>query len=291
MSEKERPIGCQIDHIVSLKHGGENSEENLAVGVSTCNLNKGTDLGSINRKTGELVRLFNPRRDQWSEHFCLKDGRIKPLTDIGNYAKNMAYSDFKLEELKTKFNLSLVEQVGLIESNDITPSDWLTETLRRNLRLATAINTEKARSELLIAPILVELKEFNPNLSLFSGTDFNVDAEQGLNGVCDFLVSQSSEQLAIEAPVLLLVEAKKENLNLATPQCIAEMFAAQIFNQNRGNQIESIYGVVTTGSVWRFLKLKDNIVTIDLNEIYLNPVDILLGILTATLGNKDGNHQ
>lgn len=78
MSEKERPIGCQIDHIVSLKHGGENSEENLAYACLPCNLNKGTDLGSINRKTGELVRFFNPRRDQWSEHFCLKDGRIKP---------------------------------------------------------------------------------------------------------------------------------------------------------------------------------------------------------------------
>jgi hypothetical protein len=195
----------------------------------------------------------------------------------------MAYSDFKLEELKTKFNLSLVEQVGLIESKDVTPSNWLEETLRRGRRLATAINTEKARSELLIAPILVELKEINPNLSLFSGTDFNVDFEQGLNGVCDFLISKSSEQLAIEAPVLLLVEAKKENLNLATPQCIAEMFAAQIFNKNRGNQIESIYGVVTTGSVWRFLRLNSNIVTIDLNEIYLSPIEKLLGILTTII--------
>jgi hypothetical protein len=91
--------------------------------------------------------------------------------------------------------------------------------------------------------------------------------------------------------VILLVEAKKENLNTVTPQCIAEMLAAQIFNRNQGNTIEFIYGVVTTGSVWRFLKLKDNIVTIDLNEIYLNPVDILLGILTATLGNKDRNNQ
>jgi hypothetical protein len=70
---------------------------------------------------------------------------------------------------------------------------------------------------------------------------------------------------------------------LATPQCIAEMFAAQIFNQNRGNQIESIYGVVTTGSVWRFLRLNGNIVTIDLNEIYLSPIEKLLGILTTII--------
>ena len=195
----------------------------------------------------------------------------------------MAYSDFKIEELKTKFNLSIVEQVGLIESNDVTPSNWLKETLRRNFPLATVINTEKARSELLIAPILVELKEINPNISLFSGTDFNVDYEQGLNGICDFLISKSSEQLAIEAPMLLLVEAKKENLNLTTPQCIAEMLAAQIFNHNKGNEIESVYGIVTTGSIWRFLKLHNDIVTIDLNEIYLSPIEKLLGILTTII--------
>lgn len=198
----------------------------------------------------------------------------------------MAYSDFKLEEIKRKFDLKIVEKSGLIESKSVVPSDWLKETLRRNLPLAGAINTEKARSEFLIAPILGELKEIYPNISLFSGTEFNIDAEKGLNGICDFLISKSSEQLSIEAPVIMLVEAKKENLNTATPQCIAEMLAAQIFNENQGNQIKSIYGIVTTGSVWRFLCLEDKKVTIDLNEIYLNPIDNLLGILTAILNTE-----
>ena len=135
----------------------------------------------------------------------------------------------------------------------------------------------------MIAPILGELKEIVPNISLFSGTEFNVDSEQGLNGICDFLISKSPEQLSIEAPVVVIIEAKKENLNTATPQCIAEMLAAQIFNQNKGNMISSIYGVVTTGSVWRFLKLENQSVIIDLNEVYLNPIDKLLGILTGIL--------
>ncbi|HLP87071.1 MAG TPA: hypothetical protein VK184_00495 [Nostocaceae cyanobacterium] len=195
----------------------------------------------------------------------------------------MAYSDFKLEEIKKKFNVQIVESVDLINSEIVSPSSWLRESLRRNLPLAGAINTEKARSELLIAPVLVELKEIKPDISLFSGTDFNVDNERGLNGVCDFLISKSREQLSIEAPVVMLVEAKKENLNAATPQCIAEMLAAQIFNQSKGNVINSIFGVVTTGSVWRFLKLENQVVTIDLNEVYLQPVDHLLGILTAIL--------
>jgi hypothetical protein len=195
----------------------------------------------------------------------------------------MSYSDFKLEDIKSNFNIKIIEQMGLIDFQVIPPSDWLKETIRRNLALASAINTEKARSEFLIAPILGELKEIIPNISLFSGTEFNVDSEQGLNGICDFLISKSPEQLSIEAPVVVIIEAKKENLNAATPQCIAEMLAAQIFNQNKGNMISSIYGVVTTGSIWRFLKLENRYVTIDLNEIYLHPIDNLLGILTGIL--------
>ncbi|MCB1190176.1 MAG: hypothetical protein H7A23_07120 [Leptospiraceae bacterium] len=193
----------------------------------------------------------------------------------------MAYSDFKIEEIKIRFKIKIIEKSNLITSKPVVPSDWLKETLRRNSPLASAINTEKARSEFLIAPILSELKEICPYISLFSGTEFNVDPIQGLNGVCDFLVSQSREQLSIEAPVVLLVEAKKENLNLATPQCIAEMIAAQIFNQNQDNKIKKIYGVVTTGSVWRFLCLEGQTTTIDLTEIYINPLENLLGILTT----------
>ncbi len=197
----------------------------------------------------------------------------------------MSYSDFTLEALKKNFNLNIVEVSGFLHGESTVASSWLNETLRRNLPLATAINTEKARSEFLIAPILGELKENNPEISLFSGTEFNVDSTKGLNGVCDFLISKSSEQLSIEAPVAVIVEAKKENLNAAIPQCISAMLAAQIFNFNRDNQIKSIYGVVTTGSIWRFLKLEANTVTIDFKEIYLTPIEILLGLLKATISS------
>lgn len=196
----------------------------------------------------------------------------------------MAYSDFTLEDLKSQFGLKLVETIGYFSAEPVPASDYLQETLHRNLSLATAINTEKARSEFLIAPILAELKQLNASISLFSGTEFNVDSARGLNGVCDFLISCSPEQLTIEAPVTTIVEAKKENLNAAMPQCIAEMLAAQIFNRQKGNSIELIFGVVTTGSIWRFLQLNDQIVTIDLREVYLTPLEELLGLLVYTLG-------
>ena len=126
----------------------------------------------------------------------------------------MAYSDFKLQELVKIFALSLQETpdyFGTIQP--VAPSDHLSLTLQRNLNLAVSINTEKARSELIIAPVLLEVKQqFDGQISLFSGIDFTVDSQQGLNGVCDFLISRSPEQLFVQAPVLTLVEAKNENL-------------------------------------------------------------------------------
>ncbi|MBP0021474.1 MAG: hypothetical protein J7647_28450 [Cyanobacteria bacterium SBLK] len=198
----------------------------------------------------------------------------------------MAYSDFTQATLETKFNLEFVQVQGLLEHESVTASDYLQQTIQRNLSLAIAINTEKARSELLIAPMLVELKEIYPQVSLFSGTEFNVDSSAGLNGFCDFLLSQSADQINIRAPVVALVEAKKEDLNQAIPQCVASMLAARIFNDRHQNNIPKIYGIITTGSIWRFLMLYERQIKIDLNEIYLKPLENLLGYLGATVRSQ-----
>jgi hypothetical protein len=194
----------------------------------------------------------------------------------------MAYSDFTLRKVKQEFGLTIQERESFLpEIEPIVPSDYLTETLRRNLALALAVGTEKARSELLISPILVEVRERSGRaVSIFSGTDFTVDESLGLNGICDFLMSRSEEQLLIEAPVIAIVEAKKDDLNSGMGQCIAEMIAAQKFNEMSGNSIQDIYGTVTTGSTWRFLKLNAKTVSIDLTDYPISPVDRILGILT-----------
>jgi hypothetical protein len=127
----------------------------------------------------------------------------------------MAYSDFTLEKTLQTFALTLSEELGLFTSVPAqATSAFLLETLRRNVSLAIASNSEKARSELIIAPILVELRaQLHESISLFSGIDFTVDAAQGLNGVCDFLISQSPELMMLKSPVVAIVEANKENLN------------------------------------------------------------------------------
>ncbi|MBW4440346.1 MAG: hypothetical protein KME10_03750 [Plectolyngbya sp. WJT66-NPBG17] len=193
----------------------------------------------------------------------------------------MAYSDFKLNELLKTFNLTLREKSDIFASvPSSTCSEYLEFTLDQNVELAVAINTEKARSELIIAPILLEVRRILQNqISLFSGVDFTVDSDRGLNGICDFVISQSSEQLLILAPVITIVEAKNENLKSGFAQCIAEMVAAQIFNKQENNPIEKIYGVVTIGTIWRFLELDGKTISIDLSEHYISDINQILGIL------------
>jgi len=80
--EDDTYFGCQIDHIISEKHGGPTEADNLAYACSICNRNKGSDVGSLLWETGEFVRFFNPHRDHWHEHFKLDDVAIIPLTNV-----------------------------------------------------------------------------------------------------------------------------------------------------------------------------------------------------------------
>ncbi|MEH1929248.1 hypothetical protein [Nostoc sp.] len=196
----------------------------------------------------------------------------------------MAYSDFSLAKVRNAFGLTLEETRNLfLTVGGVQPSDLLKRLLDENLTLATAINSEKARSEFLIAPILSEVRrQLDYKISLFSGTEFNVDPAQGLSGFCDFILSASGEQYFISAPVVTVVEAKNDNIIAGLGQCAATMIAAQIFNQRAGNEISVIYGAVTSGTAWKFLSLEQNTVCIDSVEYHINSVDKILGIILQT---------
>jgi hypothetical protein len=200
----------------------------------------------------------------------------------------MSYGDFTISKLKNQFNLRLIEQAEpVVAKTAVTPSAYIEETLKRNFRIAQTVSTEKIRSELIIAPILMELVVLMDNqIALFSGNDFTVDSTAGLNGWVDFLISLSPEQLEIEAPVAIIVEAKKEELNVGIPQCIATMVAADRFNKARENAISPIYGAVTTGTFWRFLALEGDTVTIDFNDCYVSPVENILGTLVSMVNRQ-----
>ncbi|AKG20659.1 hypothetical protein [Calothrix sp. 336/3] len=203
----------------------------------------------------------------------------------------MAYSQFTLEQIKKDFGISILERFGIfIDIPEVDCSDFLKQTLQDYLPLALAIDTEKARSELIVMPILVELKkqyllQNQSQISIFSGREFTVDISKGLNGFCDFLISRSPEQIIIEAPVVALVEAKNDNIQSELGQCIAEMIAAQIFNEIKGNQISTIYGVITTGTNWKFLRLNGKTIEIDLNGYFISQLGKILGILKSAIAN------
>ncbi len=199
----------------------------------------------------------------------------------------MTYSDFSLASVKKALNLTISPRQDLFSAVPaLECSNHLTETLAYNVPFALASNTEKSRSEMIVTPILLKLtKQFPDRISLFSGVDFTVDSDLGLNGSCDFLISRSVEFLIVSAPAILIVEAKKENINAGLGQCVAEMYAAQLFNEREGNQVSRIYGVVTTGEIWKFLMLEGQSVQIDLLEYFLNQVNKIVGILANGIQN------
>jgi hypothetical protein len=192
----------------------------------------------------------------------------------------MPYSNFTLAQVKQQFELQVVMEVFITDFPPLTPGDWLTNLLKKSAPLAATLGTEKVRSELIIAPLLFEFRELlDRQVSLFSGSDFTVDIESGLNGVCDFLLTRSISEFVIEAPAIIIIEAKKGELNSGWGQCAAEMIAAQKFNSANGQEVPTIYGLVTTGTRWQFLKLTGTYLTIDVTEYSLDPIDRILGIL------------
>ncbi|MEK8018361.1 MAG: hypothetical protein VSS75_015945 [Candidatus Parabeggiatoa sp.] len=197
----------------------------------------------------------------------------------------MAYSDFNLKKVKSEFSLKIVETEDLFSSvKDVEISDFLAEILKNNVPIALAIGTEKASSELIIINLFLEIKK-QLNISFFSGIDFTVDKDKGLNGFCDFIMSKSSEQLFLDTPIVVITEAKNEKIMGGLGQCIAEMIAAQIYNKKEGNTLPCIYGAVTTGHAWKFLKLEDTTVSIDIEDYYIKNPNKIISILSFMVTN------
>lgn len=196
----------------------------------------------------------------------------------------MSYSDFKtIEQAVDALDLTVSDIRHLFaDVPPIDPSPRLQDTLEDTLDLATSISTEKARSELIITPILLEIRRlFNYQIGYFSGNTFNIEESKSLTGAFDFLLSASANQSLITAPVLTLVEAKDNDLRIGLGQCSAQMYAAQLFNERHSNTCPMIYGAVSTGTNWRFLQLQGQHLQIDLTEYFIVQLPQILGILAA----------
>ena len=189
--------------------------------------------------------------------------------------------DIILDTLIQQFSLYVASEINVFaQAASVTPSALLRETLTDAVPLALDISTEKARSEFIIAPVLAEVRRLGGgSISFFSGVDFTVDPKVGLGGICDYLFSLSPLQLIVQAPVVTVVEAKNDNIKSGLGQCVAELLAAQRFNAGRGLELPHLYGVVTTGSAWKFLRLSGSNVVVDEAEYYIHQPEMILGIL------------
>jgi hypothetical protein len=194
---------------------------------------------------------------------------------------SMSFRDFTLQKAQQDFGLTKGTSQQLFAGIAAVP---LSETMRRYLSdfqsLGISIPTEKGRSELLVAPLLAEVwGQSKHRISLYSGVELNVDEKAGLNGICDFLLGQSSQMYYVEAPILAVVEAKKDSIPDGLGQCAAAMVAVQRFNQKANKPQSSVYGCVTTGSLWHFLRLTAQQLDIDLDEYQIVQADRILGVL------------
>jgi len=189
----------------------------------------------------------------------------------------MAYKNFTLDELKQKFNLNHKRDLLFSNIKNIEISDWLKITLQKNSKFS--IKSEKARSEYIIAPLLTELKEINNDFfDIFSGDTLIADKKNGLTGECDFILTKNLKTFIISAPIISIVEAKRQDIELGIDQCAAQMYGAKVFNENDKFPVSTIYGCVTTGDAWQFLKLENDTLTIDTERYFYDNLPTLLGV-------------
>jgi hypothetical protein len=198
----------------------------------------------------------------------------------------MSFQNFTFPQVQHDLGLT-VDEADLFSHVSVAQlREEFVAALTEGTNLALAVNTDKAKSEFIIAPLLLELRRSQGDrFALFSGIELAVVPSRGLNGVCDFIISKSPRQFILSSPLIAIVEAKNDNLRSGLGQCIAAMYAAQLYNQQSKAPVEAVFGVVTTGSAWKFLKLQQLVVTLDVKEYYIDNPAKVLGILTHIVQN------
>jgi len=197
----------------------------------------------------------------------------------------MSYSDYKdLKQLKKQWELDYQVIDLFVDVSTVEASKYLLHTLAIAKSLPSTFS-EKSRSENFITPILFEVYEqVQQSITIFSGCALNVNSQ--LSGICDYIIANKAKLLSLDCPIVCIIEAKNRSIEEGLAQAGAEMIAAQLFNQEEQSAIKNLYGVVTNGIEWKFLKLnEDKILYIDENLYFSTGenLKVLLGVFLFLL--------
>ncbi len=195
----------------------------------------------------------------------------------------MPYADFTLDTITTTLGVS----VGLVDLFSALPPypvpQWLREMLDRGIR--QVLLSEKARSEFIVVPILLACEELARGpISIYSGQRLDVDPGRGLIGECDFILAAASPLPAFRAPLMIIVEVIENDVEFDVWPFLAEMVGARIFNERAGKAPAPVYGCVTNGEAWQFLRLVEQVAEIDVRRYYLDNVGGILSVFRKILG-------
>lgn len=198
----------------------------------------------------------------------------------------MAFSDFTYPAVLQDLGLTLGAPEDLFAAiPPVAPGPVVRASLPYGESLGGMAHTEFSRSVWMVGPVLADAwARYNNSVCLIGGAEFNADPGARLNGWCDFLICRAPHGSVIFAPVLLVFEAKRDSIPDGQGQCVAGMVGAQRFNQRANLSIDPIYGCVTTGSLWKFFRLRGSVLTVDSNTYALAQADRILGILTHIIG-------
>lgn len=199
----------------------------------------------------------------------------------------MAYTEFTLESAEAELGVTVRPGEVFADLRPAPVPGWLTDALARGMELALV--SEKARSEYIVAPLLLAVREATGGaVSILSGQRLDVDPGRKLLGECDFLLARSDPVPRLKAPLVAVVEAKKNDIDAGLGQCIAQMVAAGVFNDRAGEPARSLYGCVTTGEDWQFLRLDGAAVTLHRPRLYIDNVGLVLAAFGQAVA-RDGN--
>jgi len=194
----------------------------------------------------------------------------------------MIYSDFTLELVEKVLEVK-VQQGDLFLSLPALPvPTWLQDVLAKGRQLA--LISEKARSEFIVAPILLASRELSQNaVAIYSGQRLDVQPEQGLAGECDFILAATEPVPLLHTPIVTIVEAKKNDVEGGLGQCAAQMVGARLLNQKEGQEGTTVFGCVTTGEAWQFLRLREAELAIDKERYYIDNIGAILAVFQAII--------